>query len=288
MALIVTATMTLGLGCSRGEGDGDDIVSPDDVAVLDLPDHCEDVEPVDLEIVVERRMSHDPDSYTQGLLIHDGMMFESSGLYGESALRLVDPADGMVLERLMLPPELFGEGIAVSGDGELVQLTWKEGRALRWRLDGLDRRSSPHGEFTYSGEGWGLTTSADGNLLMSDGSDRLVERDPSTFEVLETHRVVRSGGPVDLLNELEFDGTWVWANRYQTDEILRIDPGCWSVSGVGDLGALRSEALDAARRSGHEIDVANGIAFDTVSGRYLLTGKRWPVLFEVTIIDRRG
>src|SRR5690606_11369467 len=129
--------------------------------------------------------------------------------------------------------DLFAEGLGVAPDGSLIQLTWREGTALVWDPDTFRIER----ELRYDGEGWGLTTLGDGTLVMSDGSDTLVERDPEDFAVQREMQVRRVGGDADQLNELDFDGSSVWANRYQTDELLRIDPECWSVDGVVHLSA---------------------------------------------------
>lgn len=296
VAVLTTVVSVMLSGCAgdgsnaeSGDGAADDVSSGPERGEIDRSGDamdCDTVEPAMLQLDVERRLSHDPGSYTQGLLIHDGVLYESSGLYQESSLRNVDLADGTTTHRAVLPQDVFAEGIAVTAEDELIQLTWKEGRAFRWDLDDFDGHAAPFAEFAYDGEGWGLTTMADGNLLMSDGSDHLVEREPSQFRVVDTHRVTRNGGPADMLNELEFDGTWLWANRYLSDELLRIEPRCFAVTGVADLGPLREEAATIAASSGADVDVANGIAFDPITGHHLVTGKLWPVTFEVTFSDR--
>lgn len=289
---VAVCVVALGLvaGCARVQARQDGGPTGDrSAATAASSDGCEAADPVPIEAVVQRQLHHDPTSYTQGLVIVDGVGFESSGLYGESTLRTFDPADGRTIERVRVPPELFAEGIAVVDDGDagrvLVQLTWKEGVAMRWGLTSFESSSAPLGEFTYEGEGWGLTTLADGNLLMSDGSDRLVVRNPSTFDVVAVHTVTRTDGPTDMLNELEFDGRWVWANRYQTNEIVRIDPHCWTVSGVVDVSALRERAARLASENDSGIDVPNGIAHIADDDTYLLTGKLWPVAFVVSLVE---
>lgn len=238
---------------------------------------CVTEEPVSLTADIVRTLPHDADAYTQGLVLHDGALFESTGRYGESTVRELDPDTGTVLRTSDLGPDDFGEGLAVGRDGHLVQLTWKEGVAYERAADTFEVTR----ELPYDGEGWGLTTLGDGTLVMSDGSDTLVERDPSTFEVFDRRQVLRLDGDADLLNELEFDGEHLWANRYRTDEILRIDPECATVTGVLDVAGLRRDAAAAA--GGDEIDVANGIAHLPGTDRYLLTGKWWPTMYEVTI-----
>jgi glutaminyl-peptide cyclotransferase len=216
---------------------------------------------------------HDPDAFTQGLLVSDdGRLFESTGLYGSSSIREVELASGAVIRRADLPPELFGEGLALVGE-VLVQLTWREGVALRWDADTLD----PVGTLRYEGEGWGLCWDG-GRLVMSDGSDRLTFREPDGFEVIGYVEVELDGSPLERLNELECVDGEVWANVWQTDTVVRIDPATGRVNGVLDAGGL----LD--RGGAPEADVLNGIAALPGTDRFLLTGKRWPSVFEVRIV----
>jgi len=217
---------------------------------------------------------HDPTAFTQGLLLTpDGRLFESTGLYGSSDVREVDLADGTVLQEADLAPELFGEGLALAGD-RLVQLTWREGTALLWDPDGLE----PLGSFAYEGEGWGLCPDGD-RLVMSDGSARLTFRDPATFAVTGGVDVTLDGTPVDDLNELECVDGAVWANVWLTDRIVRIDLASGRVTGVLDLTGL----LDRSAAPG--ADVLNGIAFRPDTGTFLVTGKLWPTVFELRLID---
>lgn len=240
---------------------------------------CEPTTPARLEVEVLRTLPHDPGAYTQGLVVFDGRLFESTGRTGESTVRELDPDDGEVLRRVSLAPEEFGEGLTATDDGRLVQLTWTDGVAYEWDPDTLERL----GEFSYSGEGWGLTTLEDGTLAMTDGSDELTLRDPDDFAELDRRVVRRAGGPSDRLNELEWDGEALWANRFQSDELLRIDPDCAVVTGVADLSSLRRDATAAADEAGTRIDVTNGVAHLPGTDRYLVTGKWWPTMYEVRI-----
>lgn len=239
---------------------------------------CAPAPPEQLRAEVVRTVPHDPDAFTQGLLVSDGALFESTGLVGESTLRELDPATGDVKRRVDLPAEVFGEGLAVGAEGRLVQLTWKDGVAYEWDRSTFELVR----EHRYDGEGWGLTT-MDGSLVMSDGSDVLVERDVEDFEVVRSFTVRRDGGPADRLNELEWDGRRLWANRFETDEVVRIDPECGSVDGVLDVAELRRDAAARLGPGDQPLGVPNGVAHVPGTDRYLLTGKRWPVLYEVTI-----
>lgn len=212
---------------------------------------------------------HDHAAFTQGLVWSEGRLFESTGLYGASSLREVDLTSGRVLRRVELPADLFAEGLARHGQ-ELLQLTWQEQRLLVWDLPTFARR----GERRYGGEGWGLTS--DGTrLLMSDGTDRISIRDPSTFAETGSIRVTRDGLPLPALNELEWAEGRLWANVWMTDEIVGIDATTGRVEVVVDGSSL----LDADAR--READVLNGIAYVPARKTFLLTGKYWPTLFEV-------
>ena len=215
---------------------------------------------------------HDPESFTQGLELVDGRLFETTGLYGQSGIREVDRSTGRVLRSAPLDPTWFGEGFTALGDGRALQLTWKAGRAVVWDLGDLtvvDTR-------TYGGQGWGLCRLDGDTLVQSDGSATLTLRNPDSFQRLSQLEVTLDGRPVDRLNELEcVDGT-VWANVWRTDRIVAVEVASGRVTAVVDTSDL------VANRSGFgSDDVLNGIAHDPEAGRFLLTGKRWPVLFEV-------
>ena len=264
------------VGCGGDEGSPGAAASSGDG---ERGGRCAPAAPEQLVPEVVRTLDHDPDAYTQGLVVHEGRWFESTGLRGGSSIRELDPATGEVLRSTPLDDEVFGEGLAV-GEGErLVQLTWTEGIAYERDADSFDEVR----RFRYEGEGWGLTTLGDGRLVMSDGSDTLVTRDPSDFSELGSVAVRRDEAPADLLNELDFDGESIWANRYRTDEVLRIDPTCATVTGVLDVSELAEDARAAAAPGDPEPEVSNGIAHLPGTDRYLVTGKRWPRLYEVEL-----
>jgi len=214
---------------------------------------------------------HDPAAFTQGLVLHEGVLYEGTGLEGESTLRRVDRTTGEVLQSVALPAEHFGEGLALF-QGRFVQLTWMHGiAALRDQTTFAEL-----GTFSYSGEGWGLCH--DGRrFVMTDGSDRLTFRDSTTFEVLGSVPVQEDGVAFTRLNELECVGGHVLANVWLTDTILHIDPETGNVLTKVDAAGLLTPAEASAA------DVLNGIAFDAETGHYLLTGKLWPKLFEVEL-----
>jgi glutaminyl-peptide cyclotransferase len=218
---------------------------------------------------------HDTAAYTQGLAIYRGRLLESTGLLGRSEVRDVDVTTGSVRRRVTLPANEFGEGITAVGD-RLYQLTWRGGRGHVYNPATL----APIDSFTYTGEGWGLTT--DGRLLyMTDGTSRIRVVDPAGFHELRTIQVRERDSTVWMLNELEWVRGEFWANVYQTDLIARIDPATGHVVGWIDLGNLlsASDKRDVTTRGG----VANGIAFDSVRNRVFVTGKLWPRLFEIDL-----
>jgi glutamine cyclotransferase len=226
----------------------------------------------DLHLKVLRSYPHDSRAFTQGLLMFDGKLYESTGLYGRSSVRRVDLASGTVEAQAALPGSLFGEGLARVGQ-RLIQLTWKEGKALVWDLGTFTKVA----EFSYDGEGWGLCF--DGKrLVMSDGSDRLTFRNPTSFAKEGELRVRRDGKPVVNLNELECAGALVYANVWQDNHIARIDANTGEVTGWIDASHL----LD--RAAAGSADVLNGIAEMEGSGHLLVTGKLWPNVFEVQIV----
>lgn len=230
--------------------------------------------PERLRVRVVRRYPHDPDAFTQGLLWHDGYLYESTGLRGRSTLRKVDLETGRVLQRRDVDRTHFAEGLALVGD-QLFQLTWRNGIAHVWGLDGFEHRRT----FQYDGEGWGLCYDGT-HLVMSDGTARLTFRDPSTFRPVRQVTVRRNGRAVADLNELECAGGAVWANVWQSEEILRIDPASGRVTGVVDASGLLTDAESL------ETDVLNGIAWIPERERFVITGKLWPHLFEVEFVPR--
>lgn len=226
---------------------------------------------VDLVVRVERVIPHDPAAFTQGLVLALGNLYESTGLVGKSTLRRLNLESGAVEQRLELEPEWFGEGLAVAG-GHLLQLTWKNGVAVEYDLDFEERR-----RFLFEGEGWGVCH--DGSkFIMTDGSDRLFFRDDRTFELLGSIAVRDEGLPVFQLNELECVDGLVYANVWMTNMIVAVDAHTGEVKQRIDASGLLSpaEAADA--------DVLNGIAHDPTSGRFYVTGKLWPKLFEVLFV----
>ncbi|MGE4264989.1 MAG: glutaminyl-peptide cyclotransferase [Desulfovibrio sp.] len=228
------------------------------------------------------RLPHHADAFTQGLLLHQGSLYESTGLYGQSSLRKTDPATGRTIARRDLPRRLFGEGLALCGTApqRLVQLTWREGVILVYDPASLRRT----GEARLRGQGWGLACQG-AELVLSDGTDTLRFLDAKSLaETGETRRVRDGARPVERLNELEWVNGWLVANIWKEDRLAVIRPGggdgIWRVALWLDLAPLRRE-LSARAES------ANGVAFDPAGdggkGALYLTGKRWDTLFVVAL-----
>ena len=222
---------------------------------------------------VLRTLPHDSTAYTQGLVFHDGFFFESTGRYGTSSVRKVDPETGEVLLSVKLEDTQFGEGLALVGS-ELFQLTWKAGQAFVYDLESLALKRT----LQYEGEGWGLCYDGEA-LFMSDGSDRLYRRDPGTFEVLGEVAVTKDGFPVWRINELECVGGEIYANVFQTTDIIRIEKATGRV-----LAQIDGFQLSArARRANDPEALFNGIAYDPGRDIFFVTGKLWQELFEIRL-----
>lgn len=216
---------------------------------------------------------HDPAAFTQGLFYLDGFLYESTGLEGRSTVRKVRLETGEVLQKVDIPPDLFGEGITSWGN-RLISLTWKNHFGFVFDLStfAVEQR------YSYEGEGWGLTHN-DQEIILSDGTAELRFLDPKSL--LETHRirVTADGKPIDQLNEIEWIKGEVFANIWQTDRIVRINPRTGKVVGWIDLTGL----LASADRTPRNTDVLNGIAYDAATDRLFVTGKLWPKLFEIRL-----
>jgi len=217
---------------------------------------------------------HDERAFTEGLAFEDGFLYEGTGLKGGSSLRKVALETGVAVESVALSDDYFGEGIAICGD-RVVQLTWKSRVGFVYDRDDLRLLR----DFSFATEGWGITF--DGSrLIMSDGTSTLYFLDPETFEV-EGHVDVRDRGAVLTgLNELEYIDGLVYANVWPTDRIAMIDPGDGRVTGWLDLSGL----LDSRPTTGR-VDVLNGIAHDAAGDRLFVTGKWWPWLFEIRLVQ---
>ena len=225
--------------------------------------------PVEAAKVI-RTYPHASDAFTQGLLYRDGFLYESTGREGQSFIRKTDLATGRTLQSVTLAPGVFGEGI-VDWKDQLLNVIWHGGVGARWSL----KTFRPLGTFRYSGEGWAMTQ--DGrSIILSDGTPILRFLDPTTLKVIRRLAVTADGQPVRQINELEYVRGEILANIWMTNLIARIDPATGRVKGWIDVGAL------SARIGSSDPDaVPNGIAFDKAKGRLFVTGKNWPLLFQI-------
>jgi glutamine cyclotransferase len=226
---------------------------------------------------VVAKYPHSTDSYTEGFFYLDGLFYEGTGLEGRSALLAIEPFTGKVVQRVELSPRYFGEGIVDWGPN-IYEWTWQSHTGFVYDRFSLRLLR----QFTYTGEGWGMTRTAK-EIITSDGTSTLRFRDPSTFRELR-HVVVRDGGkPVEDLNELEFIKGEIYANVWHSDRIARVSPVDGHVIGWIDLSGLLPEDQKVNAES-----VLNGIAYDAKRDRLFVTGKQWPFVFEIRIVNRRA
>ena len=218
---------------------------------------------------------HDAEAFTQGLFIHDGFLYEGTGLNGRSSLRKVNLETGAVVRKVELPAELFGEGIALVG-GEIYQLTWQSQVGFVYSLGDFKLVR----QFTYPGEGWGLTTNGS-ELFLSDGTAEIRVLDPQSMKEKRRIKVHDGDTPIDQLNELEWVDGEIYANIWQTNRISRISPQTGKVLGWIDLTGLLSPMYHL-----EEGAVLNGIAYDAKTRRLFVTGKLWPRLFEIRVVRK--
>jgi glutamine cyclotransferase len=218
---------------------------------------------------------HDRAAFTQGLEIYQGGLYESTGQYGASSLRLVELQTGRVLRRIDLPRQYFAEGLTVF-QGKLYQLTWQSHKCFFYDPNTF----APLGEFHIEGEGWGLTH--DGHsLILSDGTNQIRFLDPVNYTTVKSIKVFDGDQPLTQLNELEYIKGEIYANIWKTDWIVRLDPETGKILGWIDLKNL----LPASER-GPDVDVLNGIAYDERGDRLFVTGKMWPKVFEIRLKKR--
>ena len=240
------------------------------IFILSLPSCSREGGELSHSVVSTR--SHDTQCYTQGLEFLGARLFESGGGYGVSTIREVDPRTGDVLRRRPLARHVFAEGISILNN-ELFVLTWKEHTVYVFDPDTF----RPIRQHTYEGEGWGLTNNGT-ELIMSNGSNTIRFVDPKSFSTIRTLTVMDGSRPVEQINELEYVDGRIFANIYQSDRVARIDAATGKVTGWLDLSDLRNKLPRP-----NNAEVLNGIARDPATGRFLVTGKLWPRMFEVEI-----
>lgn len=219
---------------------------------------------------------HDPHAFTQGLVFDNGFFYESTGQHGQSSLRKVEVQTGKIIQRRDVAEQYFAEGLALL-QGKLFQLTWQDQKGFIYDRDTF----APQGEFSYAGEGWGLTHDGT-SLILSDGSNQIRFLDPSTFRIERTISVYEKNNRLENLNELEYVKGEIFANIWQEDRIARIDPQSGQL-----LGFIEMKGLLAPQDRLRDTDVLNGIAYDAAQDRLFVTGKNWPKLFEVKLKPKR-
>lgn len=221
---------------------------------------------------LKTRWKHDPSAWTQGLLIYDGKLYESTG-QKQSYIGVVDISTGEADKKVVLDDKYFGEGIAVVND-KIYQLTWQNHVGFVYDLKTFQRLR----EFQYPTEGWGLTTDSH-HLIMSDGTEKLIYLDTATLKPVKTVRVRDQYGFVNKLNELEYMEGFILANQWETNRILKIDPQTGNVVGVIDLTPLVQEA----HLENPKADVLNGIAYHPSTKLVIVTGKLWPSTYVLQL-----
>lgn len=219
-----------------------------------------------------REFPHLTTSYTQGLEFWNGRLFEGTGQTGQSRLLEVKLETGEIMRQVDVPDYIFGEGITILND-EVYQITWEARKCFVYDIHTFERKR----EYQYFGEGWGLANDGK-HLIMSNGTSEIVFRDPATFDVVRSIYVFDSNQEYRALNELEYHNGSIYANVYQEDYILQIDPKNGKV-------LAKIDAVDVVKRGKGSGDVLNGIAFNAKTGNFVLTGKNWPKLFEVQFVE---
>lgn len=226
--------------------------------------------------IIISTLPHDRQAFTQGLAIHDGYLYESTGLYGQSSLRKIDLKTGKVLSRIDVAPSFFAEGIAII-DRFIIQVTWKEKIAFVYNRENLRLEH----KLSYQGEGWGLCSDGK-HLLMSNGTSIITTYDPTSFQKLSTCRAKLGVREIELLNDLECVEDSIYINVWKQDIILRLNKYTGQITGIIDASQLLN--LKEKKEVGTE-GVLNGITYNPVSQTFWITGKYWPRLFEVRFIS---
>jgi len=246
-----------------------------------VPDVDKDLVPVEAPKIAYNIVNiypHDTSAYTQGLQLYNGKLYEGTGDYTTSSLRITDLKTGRVEKKhLMGSAEIFGEGITIFKE-KIYQLTWKNNMVYVYDLNNID---NPVKTFKWPYQGWGITSNGT-DLIISDGTANLYFVDAESFRVKSTIAVTEDGRPIDSINELEYIDGFVYANVYGEDFIVKVDPASGYVVGKIDLPGLK-EKYFPKENIPDRTDVLNGIAYDSATKKLFITGKRWPKLFEITL-----
>lgn len=260
-ALLVLLTI---VACTNNDGGGD---NPDIPVVT----------PPVISYSIIETFPHDTSSYTEGLLIYNGQLYEGTGEYGQSKLLQVDLKTGVAKKQLPLDAKYFGEGIVILRD-TVYQLTYRENTGFMYSLPDFKLiKTFP----TSFGEGWGMTT--DGKeIIATNGSANLYFFEPGTFQLLRTQAIDFNGSPIVNLNELEYINGFVYANQYTTGNIFKIDAEKGAVVGMINVQPIWDD-IKRKFPTNVNLDVPNGIAYDTATSKMYITGKNWPELYEIKL-----
>lgn len=245
------------------------------ITICLLPIFCNAQKVKQYKLQVVETLPHDRAAYTQGLFFHNGELYESCGQYGESSFRKVDLKTGKDLRRLNFDRKYFVEGSCVLGN-YLYILTWREHKCFVYDINTFKYL----GELYNPREGWGLTTNGK-DLILTDGTANIYFIDPQTFQVRSSKQVKINGKPLTFLNELELINGDLWANVYTQDYIAIIDPATGNVKGIVDCTGLLPNQLRTSAT-----DVLNGIAVNPATGDIYLTGKYWPRMYKVRLVEK--
>lgn len=271
--LLLIAPLAILSACNNGDKDKPEVVDDS------LRQKWEGQAPpaaINYSIVAE--YPHDTSAYTQGLQVYNGKFYEGTGDYETSSVRVVDIKSGKVEQKhVMGTDKIFGEGINIF-KGKLYQLTWENNLVYVYDLNNINK---PVATYKWPYQGWGITNNGT-DLIVSDGSSNLYFVDPEGFKVKEIKAVTTDAGPVQYLNELEYIDGFIYANVYQSDYILKINPESGNVVGKIDLPGMK-EKYFADKIVAGRTDVLNGIAYDSSTKKMYITGKRWPKLFEIKL-----
>ncbi len=229
--------------------------------------------PATMNYTVTNIYPHDSTSFTEGLEWFDNSLYESGGEYEKSTLVKVDLKTGKDVQKINLAKEYFGEGITIL-NGKIYQLTYKEGKCFVYDVKTFNKLK----EFDYNGQGWGMTNDGK-SLIMDDSTDKLIFRDPNTFEIIKKVSVTDNNGPLSEINELEYVEGFIYSNVWQRDIIVKINPATGAVVAKADLSKIWNATGETQN---DRADVLNGIAYDSTQKRFFVTGKNWSKLFEVT------
>ena len=265
--LAIATTTILFAACSNnkaGDNDNNASISANTIAL-----------PVNINYNIIASYPHDTASYTQGLIWQNNSLFEGTGLEGQSKLMKIDIKNGKAVQSISLDPTVFGEGITILND-KIYELTWVSHVVYVYDAKTFKKIK----EFAWDHEGWGVTHNGK-ELIVSTGDSNLYFVDPETFKLLRIVGVTDNNGPVGNLNELEYVGGYVYSNVYLTDMIVKIDPSNGHVIGKLDLtGLLEKSGKQVNKQEGY---VLNGIAYDSAKNSLYITGKKWPLLYEMKV-----